>query len=80
LRIFIDHRQEQWPDWLGIAEFIYNNKVYSSTKTLLFKTDYGQDPRMGFEVKRKGKYKGIEKFVIKIRKVQEKAKAVLEKA
>jgi len=35
---------------------------------------------MGFEVKRKGKYKGIEKFVIKIRKVQEKAKAVLEKA
>ena len=80
LRIFIDHRQEQWPDWLGIAEFIYNNKVHSSTKILLFKTDYGQDPRMGFEVKRKGKYKGIEKFVIKIRKVQEKAKAVLEKA
>jgi len=27
LRMFIDHRQEQWPDWLVIAEFAYNNKV-----------------------------------------------------
>jgi len=22
LRIFIDHRQEQWPEWLGTAEFV----------------------------------------------------------
>jgi len=46
LRMFIDHRQEQWPDWLGMAEFAYNNKVHSSTKTLLFKANYGQDPRI----------------------------------
>ena len=26
LRIFIDHRQEQWPDWLGTAEFAYITK------------------------------------------------------
>ena len=31
LRMFIDHRQEQWPEWLGMAEFAYNNKVHSST-------------------------------------------------
>ena len=31
LRMFIDHRQEQWPEWLGAAEFAYNNKVHSST-------------------------------------------------
>ena len=30
LRIFIDHRQKQWPDWLGTVEFIYNNKVLLS--------------------------------------------------
>ena len=28
LRMFIDHRQEQQPEWLGIAEFAYNNKVH----------------------------------------------------
>jgi len=31
LRMFIDHRQEQWPEWLGTAEFAYNNKAHSST-------------------------------------------------
>ena len=79
LRIFIDYRQEQWPDWLGMAEFAYNNKAYLSTKTLLFKVNNEQDPRMEFEVRRKGKYKGAEKFVIKIREVQEKAKVALGK-
>ena len=79
LRMFIDHRQEQWPDWLGTVEFAYNNKVHLSTKILPFKANYGQDPRMGFEVKRKGKYKGVEKFMTKIKEIQEKAKAVLGK-
>ena len=32
LRMFIDHRQEQWPEWLGTAEFAYNNKVHIGTK------------------------------------------------
>jgi len=35
---------------------------------------------MGFKMRRKGKYKGVEKFVIKMKKVQEKAKAALGKA
>ena len=66
-------------DWLEIAEFIYNNKVHSSTKTLFFKANYGQDTRIGFEVRKKGKYKGTEKFVIKMKEIQEEAKVVLEK-
>jgi len=80
LRIFIDYRQEQWLDWLGIAEFTYDNKAYSSTKTLPFKANYGQDPRMGFEIRKKGKYEGAEKFVAKIKEIQEEAKVALRKA
>ena len=80
LRMFIDHRQKQWPDWLGTAEFTYNNKAHSSTKMLSFKANYRQDPRMGFEMRKKGKYKGAEKFVTKMKEIQEEAKAVLGKA
>jgi len=80
LRMFIDHRQEQWPEWLGTVEFVYNNKAYSSTRILPFKTNYGQDPRMGFEGRKKGKYVGAEKFVEKMKEIQEEAKAVLRKA
>jgi len=77
--MFIDHRQEKWPNWLGTVEFAYNNKVHSSTKMSPFRANYGQDPRMGFETRRKGKYERAEKFVTKMKEIQEKAKAVLEK-
>jgi len=80
LRMFIDHRQEQWPEWLGTAEFAYNNKAHSSTKTLPFKANYRQDPRMGFKGRKKGKYAGAEKFVEKMKEIQEEAKAALGKA
>ena len=44
-----------------------------------FKANYGQDPRMGFEVRKKRKYKGAEKFVMKMKDIQDKEKAVLGK-
>jgi len=62
------------------VEFAYNNKIYSTTKTSLFKVNYGQNPRMGFEGRKKGKYEAAEKFIEKIKKIQEEAKAVLGKA
>ena len=62
-----------------MAEFIYNNKVHSSTKISPFKANYRQDPRMGFEVKKKRKYEGAEKFVVKMKEIQKEAKAALGK-
>jgi len=80
LRVFIDHRQEQWLDWLGTAEFAYNNKIHVATKASPFKVNYGQDPRMGFEGRRKGKHEAAGRFVEKMKKIQEEAKATLGKA
>ena len=80
LRVFIDHRQEQWPDWLGIVEFAYNNKIHIATKISPFKANYGQDPRMGFEGRRKRRYEAAERFVERIKKIQKEEKAALGKA
>ena len=80
LRVFIDYRQEQWLDWLVTAEFVYNNKIYLATKVSPFKANYGQDLRMGFEGKRKGKYKVVGKFAERMWKIQKKVKAALKKA
>jgi len=79
LRMFINHRQEQWPEWLGTVEFAYNNKIYTGTKVLPFQANHGQNPRMGFEVRKKGKYKGAENFVERMKNVQEEMKAALQK-
>ena len=45
-----------------------------------FKANSGQDPKMGFEMRKKGKYEGAEKFAEKLKSVQEEAKAALQKA
>jgi len=80
LRVFINHKQKQWLDWLGTAEFAYNNKIHMATKILPFKTNYGQDPRMKFEGRRREKYKAAGKFAERIKRIQEETKVALEKA
>jgi len=62
-----------------MAEFAYNNKIYTATKISPFKANYGQDPRMGFEGRRKRKYEAVGKFVKRMKKIQKEAKAVLGK-
>ena len=60
-------------------EFAYNNKIHAATKTSPFKVNYGQNPRMEFEGKRKEKYETAGKFMEEMKKIQEEAKAVLGK-
>ena len=69
LRVFIDHKQEQWLDWLRTVKFTYNNKIHAVTKISPFKANYGQDPRIGFKRRRKEKYEVAEKFVEKMKKI-----------
>ena len=77
--MFIDHCQEQWLEWLGTAKFAYNNKVHMKTKVLSFQANSGQDPRMGFELRKKRKFEGTERFVKRMEEVQGEAKAALAK-
>ena len=63
-----------------MAEFTYNNKVHTGTKVLPFQANYGQDPRIGFKIRKKKKHKRVQKFVERIKKIQEEAKVALIKA
>jgi len=80
LRMFIDHRQEQWSEWLGIVEFAYNNKVNTSTKVLPFRANSRRDPRMGFEMRKQGKSEGAKEFAERMKGIQEEAQVALKKA
>jgi len=44
---------------------------------LPFKANYRQNPRMGFESRKKRKYEEAKKSVKKIKEIQEEAKAAL---
>jgi len=55
LRMFVSHRQNDWPEWIAYAEFTYNNKIYTATHISPFFANYGMNPRMGVEPQRAGK-------------------------
>ena len=57
-----------------------HTKAHLSTWTSPFKANYKQDPRMGFEKRKKGKYEEVEKFMKKMKEIQEETKAALGKA
>ena len=60
LRMYINHRQNNWAEWLVTAEFAFNNKIHTATKSSPFQVNYGREPRMGFNIRKKGKNKKAE--------------------
>ena len=78
--MFINYRQEQWPDWLVTVEFVYNNKVQTSIKVSLFKANIGQDLRIRFKMRKKRKFEKVEEFVTRIKEVHEETETVLRKS
>ena len=80
LRMYVNHRQNNWSEWLARAEFIFNNKVHTATKMLLFQVNYGREPRIGFDIRKKGKNEKVEEFVKEMKERHEEAKAVLVKS
>jgi len=65
---------------LATAEFTFNNKVHTVTKTSPFQVNYGREPRIGFDIRKKGKNKKAEEFVREMKERHEEARVVLVKA
>jgi len=80
LQFFIDHRQKNWPEWLVLAEFAVNNKVYSATKVSPFMVNFGRELRMETNVRKNRKIGKVTEFVEKMMKVQEEVRVALRKA
>ena len=80
LRIYIYHRQGNWLEWLTTTEFVFNNKVHTTTKSSPFKVNYKRELRIGFEIRKKGKHVKVKEFVKEMKKMHKEAKVVLKKS
>ena len=49
LRAYMSFAQDDWVDWLPLAEFASNNQVSETTRTTPFFANYGLHPKMGSE-------------------------------
>ena len=78
--MYVNHRQNNWAEWLAMAEFAFNNKVHTVTKMSSFQVNYGRELRMGFDIRKKGKNEKVEEFVRKIKERYEKVRTALVKS
>jgi transposase InsO family protein len=77
LRIFVNHHQNDWVEWLPITEFAYNNQVHSSTHQTPFQLDSGQDPCLGTEPLQSGTVEAASDFITRMRKATDEAQSAL---
>ena len=64
---------------MATAEFAFNNKIYTVTKSSPFKINYKRKLRMGFKIRKKRKHMKAEKFVKEMKEIYKKAKPVFKK-
>ncbi|SJL16278.1 uncharacterized protein ARMOST_19798 [Armillaria ostoyae] len=50
LRIFIDHQQTDWPEWLSLAAFQHNNRIHSTTGKSLFFYDKKKKAAVKYQI------------------------------
>lgn len=80
LRLFVNQCQDDWPEWLSIAEFMHNNTIHLAMQVLPFFATYGTHPRMGFEPRRQSKNESANDFATQMQKVHKELQAALSKA
>ena len=76
LRMYINYKQSNWLEWLATTKFVFNNKVYTTTRS---KVNYKRELRMGFKIRKKGKHAKAKKFVKEMKEMYKKTKAALKK-
>ena len=80
LRLFINERQDDWYEWMALAEFTYNNRIHSATRHSPFELDTGQHPRIGTEPNRETRLEAVDEFVKRMKQATEEAKSALRQA
>ena len=75
----MNYQQDDWTNWLAVAEFQYNDKKHAATGWTLFKLNFGKHPWKGnlvvqIDIPR------VEDFLIGLQKSWKQATKAMEKA
>jgi hypothetical protein len=77
LCIFVNYHQDDWKEWLPIAEFVQNDSVHSATHETPFFLNYGQHPWKGQDMRKEVRNESAQGFADQMKKVREEAEAAL---
>jgi len=80
LQLYCNHRQNDWAEWLLIAEFSYNNWIYSSTEQSPFMVNLGRHPNTGKNINLSTENSlGTEQFLKTIKEIRNEVESALKK-
>lgn len=80
LRVFTNHHQSDWTEWLSLAEFSYNDKAQTSTGHSPFFLNYGRHPWKGTDHRREARVEAAKDFADRMKKIHIEAESALKKA
>src|SRR3984893_12803365 len=77
---YVDHLQDDWAEWLSMAEFTLNNCEHSVTKQTPFLLEYGRNPWNGGICPPTEVNPAVDKWLAKLTESQRAVKEQMEKA
>jgi hypothetical protein len=80
LHLFVNERQDDWYEWMALAEFTYNNRIHSATQHSLLELDTGQHPHIGTKPTWETCLEAVDEFVKCMKQATEEAKSALHQA
>jgi hypothetical protein len=80
LRNYCSYRQDDWSDYLAMAEFAHNNAVNASTKQSPFYANYGYHPKTFLSQVRDSGVPEADNLVNRITRLQDELKAAMRLA
>ncbi len=82
LRIFVNHLQDDWVEWLSLTAFAHNNRTHSATGKSPFEVNYGYNANVLSGAKPQTPFRtpALTTFVLQMQKIHAEAKRALEKA
>ena len=80
LRAWVNTRQDDWSEWLALAEFAINNRVSTATKATPFELNYGRHPNMGIQPRRNSPNESASEFAERMNSTWKEAENSLKLA
>ena len=80
LRLFINYQQNNWHEWLPLAEFVYNNREHSTTKVTPFFADNSRHPYKGTAAKVESNNPTALEFANKMKQIRDEVGSALKLA